>query len=199
MKHLKAALLGLGLFLSAAGSAQAAKAMDCAECKENFGEGPACAPICTPPATGKKAIELYSAMQALGVGSCKGQACSADIKNVECQWSNSSDSRRAHCTYNGKDGKEETVEGAKARRLSKAMMAAGEVDISCGAGTCGFRLPQDADCAEMRKTQNRKINLSYECRVMPTVEEIPVPTKRPRPPGPARGGEKTEGGGTPAN
>lgn len=158
--------------------AEAAKAMDCAECKEAFGEGPACTPLCVKPSTGKKAQELYSAVNSLGISNCTRDSCFADLNGLDCTWSNSSDSRRASCNYETADGKKATVEGAKARRLAKAMEATGEVIVSCGAGTCGFRNPLEVNCEELRKAKNKKLGLSYECRVM-AVAEVEAPKTMP--------------------
>jgi len=158
--------------------AEAAKAMDCAECKEAFGEGPACTPLCVKPSKGKKARELYSAVNGLGISSCTKDSCFADLNSLDCTWSNSSDSRRASCNYESADGKKNTVEGAKARRLAKAMEASGEVVVSCGAGTCGFRNPLEVNCEEQRKSKSKKLGLAYECRVM-DVAEVVVPETKP--------------------
>jgi hypothetical protein len=159
-------------------AAHAAKAMNCAECKEAFGQGPACTPICVKPSKGKKAQNLYSAVQSLGISNCTGSSCFANLNSLDCNWSNSPDSRRVSCSYQGSDKKQGSVEGAKARRLAKAMEATGEVVISCGAGSCGFRNALDVNCEEQRKSRKPKMILAYECRVM-NAAEVAAPVADP--------------------
>lgn len=103
--------------------------------------------------SGKKAAELYQAINGTGQGQC-GSGC-IDASDLLCTWSNSSDSKRISCSFKDAQGKTQEVSGAKARRLSKAVQAVQTVDISCGAGTCGFRDNRDVKCTE-EKTAAKK-------------------------------------------
>jgi hypothetical protein len=102
---------------------------------------------------GKKAAELYQAINNTGAGQC-GSGC-IDVTELDCSWSNSSDSKRIGCNFKDAQGKHQEVDGAKARRLVKAVKAAGEIDTSCGAGTCGFRNSRNIKCSE-EKTAAKK-------------------------------------------
>lgn len=168
------------------------KAMDCGECMSTYRDAKACEPICKKPVTGKKALELYSAIQSLGISKCTATACGADLNRVECLWSNSSDDKSMDCTYFDKNGKEQKVSGKKAQRLSDAVQSTGEIETSCGAGTCGFRNLQDLSCSELRS--NGKMKIRYECRVMVANEETEEPA--PRKPAPPATSPDAGGSGT---
>jgi hypothetical protein len=109
--------------------------------------------------TGKKATELYQAINNTGHGRC-GATC-IDISELSCNWSNSSDSKRISCRFKDANGKEHEVDSAKARRLANAVQAVRAIDTDCGAGTCGFRDSQDIKCSEqINRTKNFKARCS---------------------------------------
>jgi len=157
------------------------KAMDCGECMSTYLDAKACDPICKKPVTGKKAQELYSAIQSLGISKCTATVCGADLSGLECLWSNSSDDKSMDCTYFDKNGKEKNVSGKKAKRLSDAVQSTGEIETSCGMNTCGFRNLQDLNCSELRSKGKMKVR--YECRIMVANEDTEDPAyRRPAPP-----------------
>lgn len=108
--------------------------------------------------SGKKAAELYQAVNNTGAGQC-GSGC-IDISELDCNWSNTPDSRRFGCNFKDAQGKRQEVEGAKARRLVKALEAGSDVETSCGAGNCGFRESRNVKCAETAQGKKFKTQCS---------------------------------------
>jgi hypothetical protein len=139
------------------------KSLSCGQCQATERDSEACRAACGFSVTGKPAKELFSAMQGIEAGVCKGNSCQTTLQKLDCHWSNSSDSKNASCRYEGKDGKLQTVEGAKARRLGLAVIAKYKWEPSCGAGSCGFHEALQVNCSEVRTQQEK--NGNHECRV----------------------------------
>jgi hypothetical protein len=128
------------------------------------------------------AAELYRASQSVTDGACSSGSCSTQLKNLLCTWNNdASEGDRHSCSFAAPNGKEETLEGAKAKRLAKAVKAAlgKRADVSCGMGTCGFRDNLDVRCQESRG-KGKKAKLAYDCQITTAKADSPVPAKRAR-------------------
>lgn len=165
MKISKSFWLFVGLTISISGlpAVTYGKSMDCAECRQSAKAGADCRSACEFSVTGKPAQELFSAMQGVESGRCKGSTCVTNLTNLDCHWSNSSDSKSASCRFEGSDGNTQTIDGPKARRLGLAVVAKYRWEPSCGMGSCGFHEALQVKCMENRQKSGKKVD--HDCTV----------------------------------
>jgi|GEM_PF-2852357 len=126
---------------------------------------------------------LYETMASLERNSCGAGTCWAELSQLTCTWANE-EGNNHQCTYKTEKGDTKIIHGKKAVALTKALQKIKTLDVSCGAGTCGFRFPQDVTCASREGYKKHPV----VCSVHPfeksaaDVEKIPVPTSKPAAP-----------------
>lgn len=134
------------------------------------------------PATAKtdSSGALYNVVSSLEKDSCGMGSCWTVLTGVTCLWSNSSDSNYKRCSYKDDEDNVKHVRGRKAAKLMAAIQNSAKIEDDCGAGTCGFRTPQDVSCRRQNKPGELKVACSVSGHLDTThTSSIPTPTARP--------------------
>lgn len=145
----------------------AAKAMDCRECRESYGENSPCEPICGGQSqTGKKPKFLYNQMKPLTAPDCGEGYCNTTFEEVTCSWSNEKKRKKFECTYTDERGKSGKIQGAGAQKLSDAITGLGKIKPACEKARCGFDNPQSVTCTQLKSGAGKTASFTYECKVL---------------------------------
>lgn len=144
-----------------------AKAMDCRECRESYGENSPCEPICGGQSqTGKKPMFLYNQMKPLTAPDCGEGFCNVTFEEITCSWSNEKKRKNFECAYTDEQGKAGKIQGAAAQKLSDAITGLGKIKPSCEKARCGFDFPQTVTCTQLKSGSGKNVKTEHECKVL---------------------------------
>ncbi len=168
------------LFLFSPGSYASGKAMDCRECRENYGSNEPCEPICGgAKVTGSKAAKLFKQMKELGAHQCTEGSCDTEFPTTTCSWQTGNKAEHYECSYTNVDGKTAKLQGTAAQKLARALQMMGKAKSVCEGNKCQFVEPLTAQCSEM-KSGKKKVAI-YECRVMVVLDGMAAKSQDAKP------------------
>lgn len=109
---------------------------------------------------------------------CGSGACVAELRQVSCTWGNTDPVTRVNCSYSTEAEESRQLTGDAAVALFNKIEKVQTIDSDCGAGTCGYKVPQNVLCRRLSDTN------SYSCKTESVQRSAPVPmpaSMRPKP------------------
>jgi hypothetical protein len=89
---------------------------------------------------------LYEELEKIGeIDSNGAKTLFASVLGLSCTWTNETQKTK-ECTYVNSKGDKKSLKGPKADKLRSLVAQLGKIESDCGAGTCGFREPQEVSC-----------------------------------------------------